>query len=99
VGLLAEAGWEDDTRRLIAEIADATRLLVGPDLDTLLRNAGAVGERLVQLESERHLKPDQIERLRGTVADLTRKLAETGAGQERVDLDKVQRLMVSYKRR
>lgn len=83
---VTEAGWEDDTRRLIAEIADATRLPVGPDLDTLLRNAGAAGERLVQLESERHLQADQSERLRGTVADLTRKLAEAGAGQERVDL-------------
>ncbi|MGH8629433.1 MAG: tetratricopeptide repeat protein [Burkholderiales bacterium] len=84
--VVTEEGWEDDTRRLIAEIADATRLAVGPDLDTLLRNAGAAGERLVQLESERHLQVDQIERLRGTVAELTRKLAEAGAGQERFDL-------------
>jgi tetratricopeptide (TPR) repeat protein len=83
---VTEGGWEDDTRRLIAEIAAATRLPVGPDLDTLLRNAGAAGERLVQLESERHLQADQVERLRGTVVDLTRKLAEAEAGQERVDL-------------
>ena len=36
---VTESGWEDDTRRLIAEIAEAARLVVGPDLDTLLRNA------------------------------------------------------------
>ena len=38
---ITEDGWEDDTRRLIAEIAQATSLVVGPDLDMLLRDAGA----------------------------------------------------------
>lgn len=83
---VTESGWEDDTRRLIAEIAEASGLAVGPDLDTLLRDAGAAMERLGQLESERKLQSDQIERLKGTVADLTRKLAEAGAGEERAHL-------------
>ena len=83
---VTESGWEDDTRRLIAEIAEASGLSVGPDLDTLLRDAGAAMERLGQLESERKLQSDQIERLKGTVAHLTRKLAEAGSGAERADL-------------
>ena len=37
---VTEDGWEDDTRRLIAEIAEASRAArSGPDLDTLLRDA------------------------------------------------------------
>jgi hypothetical protein len=35
---VTEDGWEDDTRRLLAEIGQAARLSVGPDLDTLLRD-------------------------------------------------------------
>ena len=80
---VTESGWEDDTRRLLAEIAEASGLPVGPDLDTLLRDAGAAVERLSQLESERQLQADQIEGLRSTVADLTRKLAEANIGPER----------------
>lgn len=48
---VTESSWEDDTRRLIAEIAEASGLSVGHDLDTLLRDAGAAVERLAQLES------------------------------------------------
>ena len=42
---VTEGGWEDDTRRLIAEIAEASGLPVGPDLDTLLHNAARAAAR------------------------------------------------------
>jgi tetratricopeptide (TPR) repeat protein len=68
---VTEHGWEDDTRRLIAKIAEVTKLSVGPDFETLLRSAGRVAE----LEQTSHLQADQIDALRGTVDDLRRKLA------------------------
>src|SRR5271157_2675274 len=43
---VTEDGWEDDTRRLITEIARAARLSAKPDLDTLLRDAGAAQQRV-----------------------------------------------------
>jgi hypothetical protein len=78
---VTEDGWEEDTRRLLAEIASATSLPGGPDLDTLLRAAGATRQRMAELEQMRHLQRDQIEALRRTVDDLTRKLAESGSGE------------------
>jgi len=78
---VTEDGWEDDTRRLIAEIAQAARLPVGPDLDTLLRDAGAAQQHMAELEQARHLQTDQIDALRRTVEELTRKLAEAPAGE------------------
>ncbi|HZL67005.1 MAG TPA: toll/interleukin-1 receptor domain-containing protein [Candidatus Limnocylindrales bacterium] len=78
---VTEDGWEDDTRRLLAEIAQAARLSVGPDLDTLLRDAGAAQQRMAELEQARHLQTGQIEALRGTVVELTRKLAEAPSAQ------------------
>src|SRR5271166_3880171 len=80
---VTEDGWEDDTRRLIAEIAEAARLSVGPDLDTLLRNAGAAQQRIAELEQERKLQSGQMEALRGTIGDLARKLAEAPSAERR----------------
>src|SRR5262249_28550940 len=73
---VTEDGWEDDTRRLVAELADATRLPVGTDLDALMRNAGEAQQRIAQLDQTRHLQVDQIEALRRTVDELRSKLAE-----------------------
>jgi tetratricopeptide (TPR) repeat protein len=78
---VTESGWEDDTRRLIGEIARAARLPVGPGLDTLLHDAGAAQSRIAELEQTRHLQTGQIEALRGTIAELTRKLAEAPAAE------------------
>lgn len=77
---VTEDGWEDDTRRLIAEIAEASGLPVGLDLDTLLRNAAAAQQRVAELEQARHLQSDHMEALRRTVEELRRKLAEASAG-------------------
>ncbi|HTS51732.1 MAG TPA: tetratricopeptide repeat protein, partial [Burkholderiales bacterium] len=76
-----EEAWEDDTRRLIAEIGGAARLSAKPDLDALLRDVGAAQQRLAELEQTRRLQAAQIEGLRGTVEDLTRKLAGASAGE------------------
>ena len=78
---LSEAGWEDDTRRLITEVERAAGLSAKPDIDTLLRDAGAAQQRVGELEQMRHLQADQIEGLRRTVEALTHKLAEASAGQ------------------
>jgi tetratricopeptide (TPR) repeat protein len=78
---LTEEGWEDDTRRLIAEIEKAAQLTAKPDLDTLLREAGAAQVRIAELEQARHLQADQIEELRQTVDELGRKLAEAKADE------------------
>jgi tetratricopeptide (TPR) repeat protein len=72
---VTEAGWEDDTRRLIAEIGEVARMAPKPDLDTLLNDVGAAQQRLAELEYTRRLQADQIDGLRGTVEELTRKLA------------------------
>src|SRR5439155_15209046 len=76
---VSEGGWEEDTRRLISEIAEATRLSPRPDLDTLLHDAVTAQERIQELEHMRHLQTDQIEALRRTVDDLRGKLAEASA--------------------
>ncbi len=78
---VTEDGWEDDTRRLIAEIAEAARLTVRGDLETLLRDAGAAQLRIAELEQERKLQSGQIDALRGTVDELTRKLAEAPSAE------------------
>ena len=74
---VTEDGWEDDTRRLIAEIGAEAKLVAMPDLDTLLRDAGRISE----LEQVRHLQAGQIEGLRRTVEELTGKLAEAAVGE------------------
>ena len=77
---VTEDGWEDDTRRLIAEIAEAARLSVGPDLDALLRDAGGAQQRIAELEQERKLQsgPDRSPARNGCRAD-----AQTGGGAYR----------------
>jgi predicted negative regulator of RcsB-dependent stress response len=76
---VTEEGWEDDTRRLIAEIAEATGLDVGPDLDALLHDAAGAQQHVAELEQTRPLQADQIDALRRTVDELRRKLAEAPA--------------------
>lgn len=78
---VSEGGWEADIRRLIAEIAAATRLPVGPDLDTLLHDVAAARQRVAELEQARHHDAEQIESLRRTIDDLTAKLAGASAGE------------------
>jgi tetratricopeptide (TPR) repeat protein len=78
---VTEEGWEDDTRRLIADIEKAAKLSAKADLDTLLRDVGAAQQRVAELEHTRHLQADQIDGLRRTVEELTRKLAEAPAGE------------------
>jgi tetratricopeptide (TPR) repeat protein len=68
-------GGESDTRRLVTEIADASGLPVDPDLDRFLNFTGATQQRMAELP----LQADQIDALRHTVDDLTRKLAEATA--------------------
>ena len=80
---VTEEGWEDDTRRLIAETEKAAKLSAKADLDTLLRDVGAAQQRMAELEQTRHLQADQIDGLRRTVEDLTRKLAEAPVGERR----------------
>jgi len=76
---VTEDRWEDYTRRLIAEIEKAASLTAKADLDTLLHDVGAAQQRVAELEQARHLHAGQIEGLRRTVEDLTRKLAEAPA--------------------
>ena len=83
---VTEEGWEDDTRRLIAEIAEAARLQVAADLESILQDAGAASTRIAALEAERNLQADQIKALAGTIDDLTRKLADAGSTLERAAL-------------
>ena len=72
---VTEGGWEDDTRRLIGDIASATGMAVGSDLETLLRTVSDAQERVADLEQTRQLQTDQIDALRRTVDDLRTKLA------------------------
>jgi len=74
---LREEGWEDDVRRLIGEIADATGLAAGPDIDTLIR----AQQRVAELEQAQHLQSEQVTALRGTIDELTRKLAEAAPAE------------------
>lgn len=50
---VTENGWEDDTQRLIADIAKATSLPVGPGLENPLSTAGAAQQRIAELEQAR----------------------------------------------
>jgi TIR domain len=46
---VTEEGWEDDTRRLIAEIGEASGLSPKPDLETLLCDVAEAQQRLAEL--------------------------------------------------
>lgn len=80
---VTEEGWEDDIRRLIKEMLTATGLMAHPDVDTLLRDAAATQQRLADLEYTRAVQKDQIDALRRSVDELTRKLAEAHGGERR----------------
>ena len=80
---ITEEGWEDDTRRLIAEIEKAAGLSAKPDLDTLLRDVGTAQQRIAELEQTRHLQAGQIDGLHRTVEELTAKLAAAQPGERR----------------
>ena len=81
VRVVSEGGWEDDTRRLMTEIADATCLPVGPDLEQLLRDVGATQQRLRKLEETRQLQSDQIDALGRGLDDLTPQFSEASAAE------------------
>lgn len=72
---VSEDGWESDTRRLVSEIEDATGLPIDPNLDLLLTFPGATQQRMAELP----LQAGQIDALRQTMDELTRKLAEADA--------------------
>jgi tetratricopeptide (TPR) repeat protein len=76
---ITEAGWEDDIRRLVANIAAATRLPVQHDLDKLLQDVAAVQARVAELERTCQLQAGQIEALQHTIDELRYKLAEATA--------------------
>lgn len=69
---LREDGWEDDMRRLIGELAEATGLTAGPDIDTLMR----AQQRVAELERAQQLQTEQVAALRTTIDELTRKFAD-----------------------
>jgi TIR domain len=73
---VTEDGWEDDTRRLVGEISAESGLPIEPHFDGWLRDAGAAQTRVAE---QQYLQSEQIYRLRGTVDELTRKLAEASA--------------------
>ena len=74
---ITENGWEDDTRRLIGEIADATKLPVVAVLDELM----SVQRRFAALARESGQQAEQIERLNRTINDLRDMLADAPASQ------------------
>jgi hypothetical protein len=63
---------------LVAEIADAAQLVVPPDLNTLLRDAGAAQQGVAELKQTRNLQANQIQALRQTLDVLRFKLASPG---------------------
>jgi len=67
--------WEDDVGRLRDAVAGATRLVVRPDFDTLLRQSSEAEARVRELERERHAQAGQIESLLATVRDLVSRVA------------------------
>ena len=70
-----EEFWEDDVGRLRDAVAGATRLVVRPDFDTLLRQSTEAEARFRELERERHAQAGQIESLLATVRDLVSRVA------------------------
>jgi len=77
---LSETGWEDDTRRLLDAVAEATGLDIAPDTDRLLAGEREAEDRLRD-EKDQKLQSDQIRALTRTIADLTRRLADEPAGR------------------
>ncbi len=73
---ITEDGWEDDTRRLIDEIAAASGLPVKSGLAMLMHDVGAVEQRVQELGRVSNLQTRRIGALRRAVDDLRGKLAE-----------------------
>ena len=82
---LSESGWEDDMRRLIEAVAQASGLAAAGDVDSLLARAQEAEARMHALEHDRALQADQIRALTDSVHALTRQLAEAPA-TERAEL-------------
>jgi tetratricopeptide (TPR) repeat protein len=81
---ITENGWEDDIRRLIKDIADATGLAVQQDFPTLLESVAAAERRVAALEEEQEAKDEELEASRRTIAELRSRLADAStASSER----------------
>jgi tetratricopeptide (TPR) repeat protein len=78
---ISENGWEDDIRRLIQEIGEATALPVQPDFEALLLSVAAAEQRIASLEQEQKAQRDQLEASQRTIAELRGRLAEASSGE------------------
>jgi tetratricopeptide (TPR) repeat protein len=73
-------GWEDDTRRMVEEIAQETGLSVRADLGALMRYDHAAREQLAN-RSATSTDPQQLQALQQTIDDLRRRLAEASTAE------------------
>jgi len=78
---ITEDGWEDDIRRLIREIGEATALTVQPDFEALLLSVAAAEQRIVSLEQQQQAQRDQLEASQRTIAELRGRLANATCGE------------------
>lgn len=78
---ITEDGWEDDIRRLIQEIGEATALPVQPDFHSLLLSVAAAEQRIAGLEQEHRAQRDQLEASQRTIDELRGRLAEAPSGE------------------
>ena len=78
---ITENGWEDDIRRLIQEIGEATALPVQPDFHSLLLSVAAAEQRIAGLEQEHRAQRDQLEASQRTIDELRGRLAEAPSGE------------------
>ncbi len=76
---VSENGWEDHTRRLVAEISGAARLEVDPKFDEWLRDAGVAHQRAA--EPSVPLRTDQIDAVGRSLDALTRQLADASSAE------------------
>ena len=81
IRMITENGWEDDIRRLIQEIGEATALPVQPDFHSLLLSVAAAEQRIAGLEQEHRAQRDQLEASQRTIAELRGRLAEAPSGE------------------
>lgn len=81
VRTITENGWEDDIRRLIQEIGEATALPVQPDFQALLLSVAAAEQRIAGLEQEHRAQRDQLEASQRTIDELRGRLAEAPSGE------------------
>ena len=78
---ITEDGWEDDIRRLIREIGEATALTVQPDFEALLLSVAAAEQRIMSLEQQQQAQRDQLEASQRTIAELRGRLANATSGE------------------